>query len=109
LRSRPVKGAYLKIWGALIAYDLIRREMATAAWQAKLDPTDIRFVRAFHVFQHEMMGAAVTPAFGKIPARLDRLHARFAFETVEKQRGRECPRVVRARPKHYAVRHIKVP
>lgn len=109
LRSRTVEGVYQEIWGALIAYNLIRREMATAAWQAKLDPTDISFVRAFHVFQHEMMWAAVTPAFGKIPAWLDRLHARLAFETVEKQRGRECPRVVKARPKRYAVRHIKVP
>ncbi|QVN18278.1 IS4 family transposase [Burkholderia pyrrocinia] len=109
LRSRTVEGVYQEIWGALIAYNLIRREIASAAWEAKLDPTDISFVRAFHVIQHEMMWAAVTPAFGKIPAWLDRLHARLAFETVEKQRGRKCPRVVKALPQRYSVRHLKVP
>ncbi len=48
---------------ALIAYDLIRRETAGAAWEAKLAPTDISFVRAFHTVQHDMMWAAVTSAY----------------------------------------------
>jgi hypothetical protein len=48
--------------GALIAYDLIRREIASAAWEAKLAPTNISFVRAFHTIQHEMMWAVLTPA-----------------------------------------------
>lgn len=65
LRSRTIDGVYQEIWGALIAYNLIRREIASAAWEAKLDPTDISFVRAFHVIQHEMMWAAVTPAFAR--------------------------------------------
>jgi hypothetical protein len=61
LRSRTVEGVYQEIWGALIAYNLIRREIASAAWEAKLAPTDISFVRALHTIQHEMMWAALTP------------------------------------------------
>lgn len=109
LRSRTVEGVDQEIWGALIAYNLIRREIASASWEARLDLTDISFVRAFHVIQHEMMWAAATSAFGKIPAWLNRLHARLAFEIVEKQRGHKCPRVVKALPQRYSVRDLKVP
>src|ERR1700759_5730467 len=35
LRSRTVEGVYQEIWGALIAYNLIRREIASAAREAK--------------------------------------------------------------------------
>ncbi|WP_404822613.1 transposase [Burkholderia metallica] len=109
LRSRIIEGVYQEIWGALIAFNLIRRGIAGAAWETKLDPTDISFVLAFHVIQHEMIWPAVTPAFGKIPAWLNRLHARCAFETVEKQRGHKCPCVVKALPQRYPVRPLKVP
>lgn len=57
-----------EIWGALIAtYNLIRREMACAAFEAKCEPTELSF-RSFHLIQHEMMWAARTPAFAKLPA-----------------------------------------
>ncbi|KND59837.1 Mobile element protein [Candidatus Burkholderia verschuerenii] len=52
LRSRSVEGIYQEIWGALIAYNLIRREIASAAREARLAPTDISFVRALHTIQH---------------------------------------------------------
>jgi hypothetical protein len=78
-------GVYQEIWGALIAYN-IRREMACAAWEAKRAPTDISFVRAFHTIQHEMMWAAVTPAYAKLPACLKRLRERLKRLTNEKHR-----------------------
>jgi hypothetical protein len=107
LRSRTVDGVYQEIWGALIAYNLIRLEMAKAAIQAKLEPTDLSFVRSLHTIQYEMMWAAATRAHGKLPALLQRLRDRLCEVTLEKQRGRECPRIVKARPQRYTVRHLK--
>ncbi|WP_143282051.1 transposase, partial [Caballeronia choica] len=107
LRSRTVEGVYQEIWGALIAYNLIRREIASAAWEAKLAPTDISFVRALHTIQHEMMWAALTPAYAKLPACLQRLRERLKSLPNEKRPGRACDRVVKSRPKRYTVRYLK--
>lgn len=107
LRSKTVDGVYQEIWGALIAYNLIRLEMAKAALQARLAPTDLSFVRAFHTIQYELMWAATTRAQGKLPTLLQRLRERLTQTTLEKRRGRECPRVVKSRPKRYAVRYLK--
>jgi hypothetical protein len=107
LRSKTVEGVYQEIWGALIAYNLIRLEMAKAAQQARLAPTDLSFVRSLHTIQYELMWAATTRAQGKLPALLQRLRDRLCETTVEKRRGRECPRVVKSRPKRYTVRYLK--
>jgi hypothetical protein len=91
----------------LIAYNLIRREIACAAREAKLAPTDISFVRALHTIQHEIMWAALTPAFAKLPACLPRLRERLKSLTNEKRPGRICDRVVKCRPKRYTVRYLR--
>lgn len=89
--------------GALIAYKLIRREIVSAAWEAKLAPTDISFVRALHTIQHELMRAALTSAYAKLPACLRRLPERLNSSN-EKRPGRACDRVVRIRPSRYPSR-----
>ncbi len=104
LRRRTVEGVYQEIWGALIAHNLIRREIANAAFEVKLAPTDISFVRAVHTIQHEMMWAAVAPAFAKLPACLQRLRERLKALPNERRPGRTCERVVKSRPSRYAVR-----
>lgn len=105
LRSRTPLGVAQEIWGALIAYNLVRLEMAKAAADAKVAPTDLSFIRALHILQHEMIWAAAM-APGKLPAHLARLRLQMQFAIVEKRRGRLCPRVVKAKPAKYAVRHL---
>jgi len=106
LRSRLPEGVHQEIWGALIAYNIVRMEMAQAAREAKVKPTDLSFVRAFHIVQHEMMWAAVTSP-GKLPAHLRRLRLQLQFAMLEKRRGRSRPRVVKALPNRYCVRYLK--
>ena len=36
-----------------------------------------------------------------------RLRTQLQFAIVEKRRGRQCPRVVKALPKHYIVKFLK--
>lgn len=106
LRSQQPEGVEQEIWGALIAYNLVRLEMAKAALQAKVEPTDLSFLRALHILQHEMIWA-VGMAPGKLPAHLLRLRLQMQFAIVEKRRGRQCPRLVKALPQRYAVRVLK--
>ena len=106
LRSQQPAGIAQEIWGALIAYNLVRLEMAKAALQAHVEPTDLSFLRALHILQHEMIWA-VGMAPGKLPAHLVRLRTQLQFAIVEKRQGRQCPRLVKARPARYTVRYLK--
>jgi len=106
LRSQQPDGIKQEIWGALIAYNLVRLEMAKAAIEARVEPTDLSFLRALHILQHEMIWA-VGMAPGKLPAHLQRLRTQLQYAIVEKRRGRQCPRIVKALPKRYTVRYLK--
>lgn len=106
LRSQQPQGIEQEIWGALIAYNLVRLEMAKTAIEAKVEPTDLSFLRALHILQSEMIWAAGM-APGKLPAHLLRLRLQLQFAIVEKRRGRQCPRVVKALPKRYAIKYLK--
>lgn len=106
LRSQQPAGIEQEIWGALIAYNLVRLEMAKAALQARVEPTDLSFLRALHILQHEMIWA-VGMAPGKLPVHLARLRTQLQFAIVEKRRGRQCPRLVKALPKRYTVKYLK--
>jgi hypothetical protein len=107
LRSRNVEGVYQEIWGALIAYNLVRLEMAKAALAVKCEPTEISFIRAFHVIQYELHWAAVTRAQGKLPALLQRLRQRLVALLKEERPGRKFERAVKTVPKRYPVRVLK--
>ncbi|CAM2172029.1 transposase [Paraburkholderia sacchari] len=107
LRSRTVEGICQEIWGALIAYNLIRREMASAAFEAKCKPTVHSFVYSFHLIQHEMMWAARTPALAKLPAVLKWLREHLKRLINVKRPGRQCDQAVKSRPARYAVRYLR--
>ena len=106
LRSHQPDGIAQEIWGALMAYNLVRLEMAKAAIQAKVEPTDLSFLRSLHILQNEMIWA-VGMAPGKLPAHLQRLRTQLQFAIVEKRRGRQCPRIVKSLPKRYTVKYLK--
>lgn len=106
LRSRLPEGVYQELWGALIAYNLVRLEIAHAAAQARVDPIDLSFIRALHIVQHELIWAAGM-APGKLPAHLQKLRLQLQFAIVEKRPGRKAPRVVKLPPSRYATRSVK--
>jgi hypothetical protein len=106
LRSQDPEGITQEIWGALIAYNLVRLEMSKAAIEAKTLPTDLSFIRALHYIQHELLFAAATRAHGKIPGMLYRLRQQLKDALKEERRGRQCPRHVKSRPSKYDVRFV---
>lgn len=44
---------------------------------------------------------------GRLPAHLVRLRTQLQFAIVEKRRGRQCTRLVKALPVRYSVRYLK--
>ncbi len=107
LRSKTVAGVEQEIWGTLIAYNLLRLEIAKAALTVKCEPTEVSFIRAFHLLQFEIQWAATTRAYGKLPDILKHLRQRMISLLNEERPGRSCDRAVKAKPKRYTIRVIK--
>lgn len=107
LRSQTVDGIMQEIWGAIIAYNLVRLEMAKAALEAGCAPTDISFVRAFHTIQYELLWAAATRAQGKLPTLLQNMRRRLVTELTVKRPGRKHDRVVKSKSQRYPFRKTK--
>lgn len=106
LRSQDPRGIEQEIWGALIAYNLVRLEMGKAALEAKAQPTDLSFIRALHYIQMELSFAALLKAPGNIPGKLKRMREQLKEALREERRGRQCPRHVKSRPAKYDVRFV---
>lgn len=107
LRSKTTEGVYQEIWGTLIAYNLIRLEIAKAALTVKCEPTEVSFIRAFHLIQFELHWAAVTRSYGKLPASMKHLRERLVSLLNEERPDRKYDRAVKAKPQRYAVRVIR--
>ena len=107
LRSKTVDGVYQEIWGTLIAYNLIRLEIAKAALTVKCDPTEVSFIRAFHLIQFELHWAAVTRSYGKLPASMKHLRERLVSLLNDERPDRKFDRAVKAKPQRYATRVLR--
>jgi len=107
LRSKTVDGIYQEIWGTLIAYNLVRLEIAKAALAVKCEPSEVSFIRAFHLIQFELHWAGVTRSYGKLPASMKHLRERLVSLLNDERPGRKYDRAVKAAPKRYAVRKVK--
>lgn len=107
LRSKTADGVYQEIWGTLIAYNLARLEISKAALTVKCEPTEVSFIRAFHLIQFELHWAAVTRSFGKLPASMKHLRGRLVSLLNDERPGRKYDRAVKARPNRYAVRVVR--
>ena len=96
-----------EVWGALLAYNLIRVEMAQVAREEGVAPTDLSFKVALNYMRYEWISlAGISP--GLLPKNLVRLRQRLAEQLLPKQRrGRQCPRVVKKPPARYPIRQVK--
>lgn len=109
LRSQTVEGTEQEVWGALIAYNLIRQEMAMAARAAGCAPTEISFVLAFQTIQNELLWATPNMAQGRLPEMLKRLRDRLVLLIKVSRPGRTSARVVKAKAQRYPERRLRKP
>ena len=109
LRSATPQTVRQEVWGALLAYNLVRLTMAEVAKEAQVEPTQLSFTIALHYIRHEWGWMAIE-APAKLPAHLIRLRNRLGDLILQKKRGRTCPRLVKKMPARYQtrkVRHLK--
>lgn len=106
LRSMSVDGTEQEIWGAMIAYNLIRLEIAKAALEAKCEPTQISFSTALFTIQNELMWMGPAMSQGNIPARLKQLRERLVLDLKASRPGRKFARVVKAVAQRYPERRL---
>lgn len=107
LRSQSVAGTRQEIWGVLIAYNLVRLEMARTAEEAKCAPNDVSFVFALGVFQLEMLHAASERSLGNLPGTIKRMRKRMILELNVYRPDRKFDRVTKAKPQRYPERRLR--
>lgn len=108
LRSGCPATVRQEVWGALLAYNLVRLEMAEVAREEGVAPTDLSFTVALHYLRYEWRWLA-TSSPGTLPKHLQRMRQRLGdFLLPQKRRGRECPRVVKKPPERYPTKQIRI-
>ena len=74
LRSKKAEGVRQEIWGILLAYNLVRREMTEVAEAAGVSPLQVSFRHALMLIRIFCMVEAWTCAPGNLPKRLTSHH-----------------------------------
>jgi hypothetical protein len=109
IRSRTPSGVKQEIWGILITFNLIRREMETIAAQADVPPTRISFVMAMRFIRDEWSWCAVASP-GSIPAKLQRMRDNvLRFVLPERRHDRAYPRAVKLKMSKFPRKRRKSP
>lgn len=100
---------YREIWGTLITYNLIRLEIAKVALVVKGEPTEVSFIRDFHLIQFELQCAATTKSYGKLPVSMKHLRERMISLLNDERPDRKFDRAVKAKPRQYATWILRKP
>lgn len=101
IRSKSPDAIAQEMWGLLIAYNLIRLEMARIASQLGVPPIRISFVAALREFAYEWsIAAALSP--GAIPKHVATLPDRIRHYVIPpRRRERVYPRAVKIKMSNY--------
>lgn len=100
IRSRKPDGVKQELWGILLAYNLVRLEMARIAAEADVEPTRISFVEALRLIRDEWEWLSVTSP-GAIPKRLETLRRNVKRYILPPRRPRRFPRAVKIKMSSY--------
>ena len=100
IRSRKPDGVRQELWGILLAYNLVRLEMARIAEDADVEPTRISFVEALRLIRDEWEWLSVTSP-GAIPKRLETMRRSVKRYVLPPRRARSFPRTVKIKMSNY--------
>ena len=96
-----VQGVRQELWGVLLAYNLVRREMEQVAKEANVSPLRISFIASYRFIRDEFLWCAVAQP-GAIPAHLKRLRQQLSLFLLPKRRSaRRYPRAVKRKSSQY--------
>jgi len=101
MRSKTVTGVKQELWGLLLAYNLIRLEMARVARTLKVEATRISFLGSLRFIWREWSFDAVASP-GAIPRHLKKLQEDLASLLLPPRRAnRSFPRALKVRSRRY--------
>jgi hypothetical protein len=102
IRSKSPAAVAQELWGVLLAYNLIRLEMARIADELGVEPTRISFLAALRYFVEQWLWAATTATPGAIPKRLSTMRDRIRrFILPPRRPERVFPRAVKLKMSNY--------
>lgn len=100
LRSKKPDMIRQELWGVLLAYNIIRFQMANMAYSQGVEPNQISFNQAaFYIIRELTMLPYVSP--GNIPSVIKDMFAMGKAFLLPNRRERSYLRHVRARPHRY--------
>jgi len=103
LRSKKPVGVEQEVWGLLLAYNLVRREMLLVAAKSKVPPKQISFWTSLLRIRDFWTYAGMTNSPGNIPARLADMEADLrALVLPLRRKERRYPRHVKIKMSNYA-------
>lgn len=102
LRSKKPAGVYQELWGQLLTYNLVRREMLLAAQAHGLPPKRISFRSSLLWIRNFWISAALTRSAGNIPKHLAELRSTLDVLILPERRSeRRYPRHVKIKMSNY--------
>lgn len=102
IRSKSPASVAQELWGILLAYNLIRLEMARIADELHVEPYRISFVAALRYFVEQWLWACTTGTPGAIPRRLSTMRDRIRRFVLPRRRpDRVFPRAVKLKMSNY--------
>ena len=101
LRSKLPRMVRQELWGVLLAYNLLRLQMAQMAYSLKgIEPNELSFTQAAAFLIKELtLMPAVSP--GRIPEVIKHMTAMAPAFVLPHRRERSYPRAVKRRPQKY--------
>ncbi len=100
LRSKQPDLIYQELWGVLIAYNVLRRQMKHMAQRAKVSPLRISFhiasIALLNLLRFDSLASA-----GNLPKHLESLMEKSNRYVIPERRVRSYPRVVKGKPQKY--------
>lgn len=101
LRSKTAEGVRQELYGAAIAYNLVRLEILRVAQAHKRTPLSISFRHALMLIRNFMVSAWATSP-GALPRRLASLEEDLTLLFLPRRRGRSYPRLIRHKRARYS-------
>lgn len=111
LRSKKPEGVEQEVWGLLLSYNLIRREMLLAAQVHKVEPKRMSFRSSLMWIRNFWIMAALTASPGNLPKHLGEFHSTLDVLILPARRSeRRYPRHVKIKmskfPRNRGKRHL---
>jgi hypothetical protein len=101
IRSQTPEGVRQELWGILLAYNLVRREMERVARDAGVSPLRISFIASYRYIRDEFLWCAIASP-GAIPKHLRRLREHLVLYVLPPRRpDRAYPRQRKRRMSQY--------